>query len=168
MELVFPTMAHKDMVLAYKQEHSDAGEAQISGSNGLMQATNYEGWLDMVTRAQTQAPENWVKGMQFLALEDNVLVGMIAVRYTLNDYLFHFGGHIGYGVRPSQRRKGYATQMLALALAHSRAVGLDKVLITCNQDNIGSARTIQKNGGVWENTVVEEDGQLLERYWITL
>ena len=77
------------------------------------------------------------------------------------------GGHIGDGVRPSERRKGYATEMIKLALEECKKLGLDKVLMVCDKDNIGSARSIKKNGGVLENEVLV-DGVLEQRYWITI
>jgi predicted acetyltransferase len=81
--------------------------------------------------------------------------------------LFNFGGHIGYGIRPSERKKGYASLMLSLALPIAKKVGLEKVLITCDKSNLGSARTIISNGGVLENEVREED-DIVQRYWIDI
>ena len=92
---------------------------------------------------------------------------MIDIRHRLNEYLLQFGGNIGYSVRPSQRRKGYATEMLALGLEECRKLGLDRALVTCDKTNIGSAKTIQKNGGVLENEVLEGD-RITQRYWIAL
>ena len=92
---------------------------------------------------------------------------MIDIRHRLNEYLLQFGGNIGYSVRPSQRRKGYATEMLALALEECRKLGIDRALVTCDKTNIGSAKTIQKNGGVLENEVLEGD-RITQRYWIAL
>lgn len=104
----------------------------------------------------------------FLIEEESTrILGAIDIRHSLNEYLFSSGGHIGYGIRPSERRKGYATKMLALALDKSRALDLDKVLVTCNKENIGSAKTIMNNGGVLENEVL--DGKnIIQRYWIKL
>lgn len=93
--------------------------------------------------------------------------GSIDIRHRLNEYLLQFGGNIGYSVRPSQRRKGYATEMLALALEECRKWGLNRALVTCDKTNIGSAKTIQKNGGVLENEVLEGD-RITQRYWIAL
>lgn len=78
------------------------------------------------------------------------------------------GGHIGDGVRPSERRKGYATEMIRLALIECRNLGFDRVLMCCNRDNIGSAKSIIKNGGVLENEIISKDGDIVERYWIEL
>ena len=100
---------------------------------------------------------------------DNRLVGMIQVRHYFNDYLSKFGGHIGYSIRPSERRKGYATSMLNAILPYCREIGLDKLLITCIDGNIGSEKTIRNNGGVYESTVYESGKNCsLKRFWITL
>ena len=94
---------------------------------------------------------------------------MINIRFRLNDYLEKFGGHIGYSVAPSERRKGYATQMLKLVLSECAKLGIGRVLITCVQGNEGSKRTILHNGGVFESTVFDpEDDCWLERSWIDL
>ena len=94
---------------------------------------------------------------------------MLQIRHCFNDYLEKFGGHIGYSVAPSERRKGYATEMLKAALPKCRELGLDKVLITCIDHNVGSRKTILANGGIYESTVYEPDEKVnLERYWIDL
>ncbi|MCI8388632.1 MAG: GNAT family N-acetyltransferase [Clostridiales bacterium] len=97
----------------------------------------------------------------------NIFVGAVNIRHYLNDELLQTGGHIGDGIRPSERRKGYATAMIALALAECKKLGIDRVLMCCDKDNIGSAKSIIKNGGVFENEVVEDD-HLEQRYWIQL
>lgn len=94
-------------------------------------------------------------------------MGAVNIRHYLNDKLFETGGHIGDGIRPSERRKGYATAMIGLALEECRKLGIDRVLICCDKDNIGSVKSIQRNGGVLENEV-EENGNIVQRYWIEL
>ena len=95
------------------------------------------------------------------------MVGIIDIRHRLNDYLLKFGGNIGYSVRKSERRKGYAKTMLALGLEECRKLGLEKVLITCDKENIASAKTILACGGVLENEIPEER-RITQRYWIAL
>ena len=102
-----------------------------------------------------------------LDMDRNIFVGAVNIRHYLTDALLYTGGHIGDGVRPSERRKGYATAMIALALDECRKLGLDRVLMTCDKTNVGSAKSIIKNGGVLENEVLD-DGVLEQRYWIDL
>ena len=105
----------------------------------------------------------------FLLDEDrNRLLGAVNIRHYLNENLLHEGGHIGDGIRPSERRKGYATEMIRLALIECKKLGINKVLITCDRDNIGSAKSIINNGGILENEFVNSDGEIEQRYWITL
>ena len=115
------------------------------------------------------SPEGYVPDSVFFLLDEerNRLLGAVNIRHYLNDYLLKYGGHIGDGVRPSERRKGYATEMIRLALIECKKLGIDRVLITCNASNIGSKKSIIKNGGVLEN-IVDEDGVPLERYWIDI
>ncbi len=102
-----------------------------------------------------------------LDMDRNIFVGAINIRHYLNQNLLNTGGHIGDGVRPSERRKGYATNMIKLGLEECRKLGIEKVLITCDKTNIGSAKSIINNGGVIENEVIE-DGVVEQRYWIDL
>lgn len=99
--------------------------------------------------------------------ERGSFVGAVNIRHYLNDALLKSGGHIGDGVRPSERRRGVATAMIGLALDECRKLGIDRVLMVCDRDNIGSARSIINNGGVLENEV-EHDGHIIQRYWIEL
>ncbi|WP_166134414.1 GNAT family N-acetyltransferase [Nocardioides ochotonae] len=91
------------------------------------------------------------------------VVGHLALRHELNDWLHELGGHIGYSVRPSRRREGHAARALALALVEARELGLERVLVTCDEDNEASRRTIERNGGVLEDV---RSGK--RRYWIDL
>ena len=95
------------------------------------------------------------------------MVGAVNIRHSLNDYLLAYGGHIGDGIRPSERRKGYGTAMMGLALEECRKLGIEKVLMVCNKENTGSAKSIQNNGGVLENEINVE-GETVQRYWIQL
>ena len=95
----------------------------------------------------------------------DTIVGAVNIRHRLNERLLLNGGHIGDGIRPSERRKGYATKMIALALEKCRELNIRKVLMVCDKDNIASAKSIIKNGGVLENEIVV-DGVTEQRYWI--
>lgn len=96
------------------------------------------------------------------------LIGAVNIRHYLNDFLLKEGGHIGDGIRPSERRKGYATLMIRLALAECKKLGIDKVLMVCDKDSIGSAKSIMNNGGVLENEFINSEGKTEQRYWIQL
>lgn len=101
-------------------------------------------------------------------MNDDRILGAIHVRHHINHpKLKVVGGHIGYGIRPSERRKGYAKEMLRLALSEARTIGLNKVLLTCDENNIGSYKTIEANGGILESSIVVE-GKNKRRYWISL
>ncbi|MBC7463452.1 MAG: GNAT family N-acetyltransferase [Actinobacteria bacterium] len=94
------------------------------------------------------------------------IVGRSSIRHELNDYLRERGGHIGYGVRPNFRKFGYATEILRQSLIIARGLGIESALVTCDDDNIGSSKVIEKCGGVFENIVELEDDVMLRRYWI--
>ncbi len=119
--------------------------------------------------AKDEAESNWVPDTTLFCLDKdrNIFVGAVNIRHCLNAELLKSGGHIGDGIRPSERRKGYATAMVALALDECKKLGINKVLMCCDKDNIGSAKSIINNGGVLENEV-EEDGHIEQRYWIQL
>lgn len=125
----------------------------------------YLAHLEHKTATEDRVPDS----VFFLLDEDrNRLLGAVNIRHYLNDDLLREGGHIGDGIRPSERRKGYATAMIRLALDECRKLGLDRVLIVCDKDNIGSAKSIVNNGGVLENEIVGEEGAVEQRYWIEL
>ena len=106
----------------------------------------------------------------FFLLDDdrNILLGAVDIRHYLNDYLLQCAGHIGDGIRPSERRKGFATEMIRLALLECKQLGITKVLMVCDKINIASAKSIIKNGGILENEFVDEKGKVNQRFWIKL
>ena len=99
--------------------------------------------------------------------ERNIIVGAVNIRHYLNESLLLNGGHIGDGVRPSERRKGIATKMIALALEECKKLGIKRVLMVCDKENIASAKSIMNNGGILENEIVV-NGVIEQRYWIEL
>ena len=168
MELIFPTIEMKQTAMEYRQEHINHGETHIHGSGSFLQAKDYESWLEKITSAKTASKTGWVDCSTYFVMLGDRIIGTTQIRHTLNDALRHDGGNIGYGVRPSERRRGYATKILALALAECRKLGIDRVLVTCNTENLGSAKTILKNGGVLDSEFIDEHGNAAQRYWITL
>lgn len=172
LDLVIPSTAYLKQISSYRQEFLDNGSS-MDGCGSLRYLENPNDWLEQVvllSHAET-IPTNWVQSTQFICIResDDKLVGMIQIRHYFNDYLEKFGGHIGYSVRPLERRKGYAKKMLHDCLPYCKEVGLKKILITCRVDNEGSRKTILSNAGKYESTVFEpEEKVYLERYWITL
>ena len=117
----------------------------------------------------TDTSSGLVPDSTFFCLDEErgIIVGAVNIRHYLNESLLLNGGHIGDGVRPSERRKGIATQMIALALDECRKLGIGKVLMVCDKENVGSAKSIQRNGGVLENEI-KVNGVIEQRYWIDL
>ena len=155
LKLVLPTSADEQEVWGYRKEFLEQGSS-LDGSGGLAEAESFAQWYSktLANRSEQTVCPGLVPATTFLAVDaDGKLIGMIDIRHRLNEGLLRFGGNIGYSVRPCCRRQGYATQMLALALEECRKMQMQKVLVTCNKENIGSAKTIQKNGGVLENEV---------------
>ena len=114
-------------------------------------------------------PAGYVPQTTFWLMCGDDIVGEVRIRHTLTSFLENFGGHIGYAIRPSERRKGYGTVQLKLALVKAREIGLRRALVTCNPRNIGSARIIEKNGGIRDTDGVHPDtGEANSRYWIEL
>lgn len=113
--------------------------------------------------------ESLVPDSTFFCLDTdrNIFVGAVNIRHQLNEGLLRNGGHVGDGIRPSERRKGLGTKMVGLALKECRRLGIGRVLMVCDKQNIGSAKTIMNNGGVLENEIVV-DGITEQRYWIDL
>lgn len=108
---------------------------------------------------------DWVESTWLLADVDGVVVGRSSIRFELNELLLSEGGHIGYAVRPVHRRLGYGTEILRQSLIVARAGGVQQVLVTCDDHNVGSRKVIETNGGLLEN-IVDIDGVPLRRYWV--
>lgn len=169
LRLVMPDESLLDEIHAYRKAMMDAGSS-MDGTGSLYRHTPVE-WLAncRALSSEETCPEGWVPATQFICLResDHRIVGMIDLRHRFNDFLREYGGNVGYSVRPDERRKGYACWMLAHALKEARKLGHERVLVTCDRDNEGSRRTIEKNGGVFEREAyLPEEGLTLLRYWI--
>lgn len=104
----------------------------------------------------------------WLTSEDDRILGIVNIRHGLTEFLRKSGGHIGYGIRPSERRKGYATAILQLALEKAKEIGIQEALVVCDADNEGSMKTILNNGGIQDTDHIEENGNVVKRFWIGL
>lgn len=114
-------------------------------------------------------PKGYVPQTTYWLIDDREFIGRVSIRHKLSEFLLKEGGHIGYDIRPSKRKMGYGKQILRLALPKAKELGIDKVLVTCNETNIGSKKIIETNGGIFENALKLHEGKPKKlRYWITL
>jgi predicted acetyltransferase/ADP-ribose pyrophosphatase YjhB (NUDIX family) len=172
MKLIPPSMEYDRQIQEFRRDFLEFG-GSMDGCGSLRRFDNTQDWIDQVEalkRPET-TPEGLVPMTQYIYVRetDNKIVGVIQIRHYFNEFLEKYAGHIGYSVCPSERRKGYATEMLRRVLPECRALGIKNVLVSCVKGNEGSRRTILNNGGVYESTVyLKERDEYLERYWIDL
>lgn len=160
MKLIMPSMQYDEQIQAFRQEFLASGDS-MDGSSSLRKFANTQDWINQLEPDTTQ----------YIAVReaDDKVVGVIQIRHRFNEFLEKYAGHIGYCVCPSERRKGYATQMLAGVLPECRRLEILDVLVCCLKENEASRRTILRNGGVFESKVFEpQSRRWIERYWIHL
>ena len=134
---------------------------------GLDEAPSWADLLASLERERTgqDLPPGRVPATFLVAVVDGRIVGRLSVRHRLNEYLATVGGHLGYAVRPAFRRRGYATAMLRAGLRVAADEGVERALVTCDDDNVGSATVIERCGGELQD-VVDLDGSRKRRYWV--
>ena len=168
--LVKPDLSYADEIIKYKEE-SLKESPLINGSAGLDRFSSIEDWLEELKKRSCEdtVPEGLVPSSTYLGVreKDNYIVGMIDIRHYLNEYLTQVGGHIGYGVRKTERNKGYAKQMLKLALEKCKELKIKRVLITCEEDKIASEKVILSANAKLED-IRNIDGENKKRFWIDL
>ena len=169
IELIKPTIQHKELLIDMLTEwKNDIIQNNTNSSPWKIFANDFHDFEYYITHLDTtDDKDGWVPDTTLFCLDKdrNVFVGAVNIRHYLNENLLRTGGHIGDGIRPSERRKGYATAMIALALEECKKLGIKDVLMCCGKENVASAKSIVRNGGVLENEV-EEDGHIEQRYWI--
>ena len=158
---------YKRQLFDMMDEWTASGEKIIPYAIRKVDYHDFEHYMESLELREPK--EGLVPDSTFFCLDEDrdIFVGAVNIRHYLNDALLKNGGHIGDGIRPSERRKGYASKMISLALEECKKLGIDPVLMVCDKENIGSAKSIRNNGGVLENEI-EEDGVVEQRYWIRL
>ncbi|GEL78636.1 GNAT family N-acetyltransferase [Tenuibacillus multivorans] len=169
-QLVKPTIALEEAFNDYINEWKEYGEKLVP-TVLRRPGDNFEVFIEKLLLAERGIgiPEGWVANSTYLLVNDNQrILGACHIRHELTETLLNIGGHVGYGVRPTERGKGYASEILRLALLKVKNMGVEQALITCNENNIASKKVILNNGGVEGQSFVEEDGNVVKRYWIEL
>lgn len=168
--LVKPSKELEESILEYRQEYLNFGESHINGSSGIAYYKDFNEWLDIVLSIEKdKLSRDNIHASTFFSLRksDYKIIGSIQLRHFLTEDLEKHGGHIGYGIRPSERKKGYGKQQLLLVLDKAREMKIPKVMISCDKDNIASSRTAISCGGILtcENYYKDKEQQI---FWINL
>ena len=165
VKLVIPTIEHKQQAIEYKQEHYDNGEDILNGGSRFHCYESYEEWLVFIENLRNGKEPNWFPANTYFGMCNDKIVGMIDILHEIDD---GHREHIGCGIRPSERKKGYATKMLALALEECKKLKLKKIFICCDEDSIGSVKTILNNGGILEKKFFDSEGVLCHSYFVDI
>lgn len=154
--------------LIYIKEWEDSGEKIVPMASARAEVSFDDFLKRMRERERDEIREKGLvpATLYFLVDEKNKICGALDIRHELNEYLEKFGGHIGYGIAPSERKKGYGKIQLKLGLEKAKKIGLKKVLITCDDNNIGSAKTIEACGGIYNDTLADAEANRIKRYFV--
>ena len=173
--LVGPSREYAEDLWAFRQEIIDKdadNEDRFAGCMSLDHSDSADEWIRICTLRKDEKTckeaGTTVPSHTYLAIRkrDNRIIGVIDLRHHIDHpVLGTWGGHCGYSVRPSERRQGYAKEMLRLNKLKAEELGIDKMLVTCNEANVASEKTILANGGIYEKTI-DVDGDKIKRFWI--
>jgi len=164
VRLVQPSAQWQSAFLEMVRDFESAGDTRYS-----LALRDFDAYLRKIEtgRRSRDLPDGWVAGTEFWMERDGQIVACARLRFTMTPDLEHEGGHIGYDVRPSMRRHGYGTALLRLALAEARRLGIQRVRITCDDDNAGSIKVIERNGGTLDGFgTSKRTGKKVRQYWI--
>ena len=167
LKFILPTEQNRNDVLSFYDEIEKSGGVCI----GIGNYKNYDLWLSGMQNRHTgkDLPEGYVRENFYLCYEGKRVVGVFSLKFELTEFLMNYGGHIGYATRPSERKRGLATQMLKQGLELSKKFGFDRILCICDNDNDASEKVILKNGGIFENEIYDPDEAVtVKRFWIQL
>ena len=167
-ELVLPDVRYKDSYLAALRElHA---EGRPTDSVVLKPEDDFEAFIEKL-KSQSRGenlPKGFIAHTEYWLVDNGEYIGGLDIRHTLTEHLRNIGGHIGYTIRPSKRKQGYGKLILKLGLEKAKEMRIEKVLLTCDVDNIGSRKIIEGNGGVFENTVPNAGHPDKARFWFDL
>lgn len=177
LRLILPDVRYRDTFLegcrALNERDETEGAPDNNGHapNPLTDFDDYIAYIHAQAKGQ-RLPEGYVPVTNLWLMDGDTFIARGNIRHELNDFLLNYGGHIGYAVVPAHRGKGYGKKLLALMLIKAGEMGINPVLVTCNDNNAASAGIIEANGGVLENIVDDKvsnnPGDKLRRYWISL
>lgn len=175
MELVQPSAEYKDSFIEAVGEYKNEVETEPTRSYRNLSIqdleTDFESFVEQ-ERSHAEGKnqlEGYVPQTEFWLVDKGEYIGRVSIRQRLNEHLMQIGGHIGYNIRPSKRAQGYGNKILELALHEARKLGVEKVRITCDADNVASQKIIERNGGAFDSaTPNPETGVDKRRYWIDI
>ena len=172
--LTIPNEDHQNEAIDFIQEFLDY-KSYLAGTAGLHHyINNYKGWLNKLENDLNIYEINDVPRTTNFAIResDNRIIGIINIRHKLNDWYLLKGGHIGFAVRPTERQKGYGSKIISLGLKRCKELGIKKVLVVCDKENIGSSKAIINNNGRLENEIKDDEidniSGIKQRYWINI
>ncbi|MFH1227489.1 MAG: GNAT family N-acetyltransferase [Planctomycetota bacterium] len=171
MKLIIPDIKYKDSFLAALQEFHAAGLSIeiLDNLNVELLRNNFDDYVnELIAHSKGQRlSKGWVAGSTFWIIDDDEIIGVLSLRHELIPSLEKYGGHVGYAVRPSKRRQGYATKALKMLLPIASKLGIKKLLVTPDANNIASIKVIESNGGILQDEIQNEGTEVLtRRYWM--
>lgn len=168
--LARPTIELKSEYLSFYQEWKESGEVMIPFTINK-DPKDFKLMLDYLDDCEKglEPWEDWIpENTTYWLVDNQEIIGVVNIRHRLTKRLYNSGGYIGYGIRPSKRKKGYGTKILALSLEKAKELGIQRALLVCNAHNVASAKAIIKNRGIPDNDFIDEEGNRLKRFWIEI